>query len=65
VPDVTHDKDAGNIRFQKPWITIELPTIRPFAIAGEMWTGIDKATFIAFNDVRKPFCVWRGADHDE
>src|SRR5215213_11829197 len=65
VPDITHDKDSGNVRFQKSWVAIELPTVWAFAITCELRAGIDKATFIALHDVCEPVCVWRCSNHNE
>src|SRR6188474_583399 len=65
VPNVTHDKDAGNICLQEPWLAIEFPAVGPFAAACELRTGIDKAQVVALDDVCEPVCVWRCSDHDE
>src|ERR1041384_3592642 len=63
--NVTDYKNAGHVCFQEIWITIELPTVRPLAIAGEVRAGIDEAALITLDNVRKPICIWRCSDHDE
>src|SRR6185369_11768847 len=63
--NVTDYKNAGNVCLQKIWVTIELPTIWPLAVAGEVRAGIDETTLIAFDNVRQPICIWCSSDHDE
>src|SRR5215212_403042 len=65
VPNVTHDKDARNICFQKSWLTIQLPAVWPLAVMRKLWAGIDKAPLITFDNVRQPVRVRRCSDHDE
>src|SRR5215217_4508266 len=65
VSNITDDKDAGHVCFQKPRIAIELPTVWPLAVACEMRAGINEAALIAFHDLSKPVSVWRSSDHDE
>src|SRR4051812_37388677 len=65
VPHVADDKDAGNVRFQKAGLAIELPSVRPLAVARELRAGIDKTELITFDNVRQPLRIWRCPDHDE
>ena len=65
VANVTHDKDAGNIGFQKPGLAIEFPTVGPLAVAYELRAGLDESELIALDDVCKPIGIRRCADHDE
>src|SRR5689334_12787172 len=65
VPNITDDKDAWHVCFQKPRIAIELPTVGPLAIACEMRAGVGEAALVALHDFSKPVSVWRCTDHDE
>src|SRR6185503_3247503 len=63
--NVTNNKNAGHVCFQKTWLAIEFPAVWPLAIAREVRAGIDEPAVITLDNVREPICIWSRSDHDE
>src|ERR1700687_5789087 len=58
-------KDTRHVGFQEPWISVRLPSFRPLPITHQVRAGKNKPALITFDDIPKPFGVWRSTNHDE